>query len=72
VALQLPMKIRHWQPHSSYGISYAPVQFDAAVGQGGLDLIFENTLPYAVRIAMNVWEGVVTVRMYHAGEAAEG
>ncbi len=68
VLLQLPIEIVHWQTHSSRGIEYAPVGFDAAVGAGGLDLEFINQMPFAVRMRANVWEGVVTVRFYRDAE----
>ena len=71
VLLQLPqeMAIVRWQTHSSRGIEYAPVDFDAAVGAGNLDLSFINDAPFAVRMRLNLWDGVVTVRMYRdAGE----
>ena len=68
VLLQLPIRIVKQQPHSSYGIDYAPVGYDAAVGSGGLDFVFENSLPYDVALVMNVWPGVVTVRMYRVDE----
>ncbi|MCL2811236.1 MAG: VanW family protein [Clostridia bacterium] len=66
--LQLNVHIVRWAPHSSRGIEYAPVGFDAAVGTGNLDFIFENDLPYPVRMALNVWDGVVTVRLYCAAD----
>lgn len=68
VVLQLPMEIVRSQPHSSRGIDYAPVGFDAAVGNGGLDFTFFNNAPYAVRMRVNVWDGVITVRMYRDAE----
>ncbi|MCL2544932.1 MAG: VanW family protein [Clostridia bacterium] len=64
VLVQLNMYIARWAPHSSRGIEYAPVGFDCAVGAGNLDFIFENDLPYAVRLSLDVWNGVVTVRLY--------
>ena len=62
--LQLDVGIVRWAPHSSKGIEYAPVGFDAAVGSGNLDFIFENDLPFAIRMALDVWDGVITVRLY--------
>ena len=66
--LQLNVNIVRWAPHSSKGIEYAPVGFDAAVGSGGLDYIVENDLPFAMRMALDVWDGVVTVRIYRGTE----
>ncbi len=70
VLLQLPVEIGRWQTHSSYGIDYAPVEFDAAVGKGDLDLRFVNTLPYAIHMKMDLWDGVITVRIYRDGDIA--
>jgi len=66
--LQLNIYIARGEPHSSRGIEYAPVGFDAAVGEGHLDYLFENDLPFPMRMGLNVWDGVVTVRLYHGGE----
>lgn len=65
--LQLPMRIVTTRPHSAYGIDYAPVGFDAAVGSANLDLIAENALPYPVRMTLSVSPGVVTALMYRQG-----
>ena len=64
--LQIPVEVIKWQVHSSYGISYAPLDFDAAVGNGNIDLRLRNTLPYDVRLAMQAEGGVLTVRVYRA------
>lgn len=64
--LQIPIKVVKWQVHSSYGISYVPLDFDAAVGAGNLDLRLENPLPYDVRFALQAQGGVVTARVYRA------
>lgn len=66
VLLQIPVKIVKEQPHSSYGIDYAPIDFDAAVGQGNIDLRFQNMLPYDIRLTLKLTEGVVTVLIYRA------
>ncbi|MDR3050428.1 MAG: VanW family protein [Oscillospiraceae bacterium] len=66
VVLQLPLRVVVRRPHSAYGISYAPVNFDAAVGTGNLNFIFENGLPYPIFIQLDVWEGVVCARIYRA------
>ena len=62
--LQIPFEIVRQQPHSSYGIFYAPLDLDAAVGAGNLDLKFRNALPFPVRIDSQVEDGVVTIRLY--------
>lgn len=64
--LQIPIEVIKWQVHSSYGISYAPLDFDAAVGNGNIDLRLRNTLPYDVRFALQAEGGVLTVRVYRA------
>lgn len=64
--LQIPIEVIKWQVHSAYGISYAPLDFDAAVGNGNIDLRLKNTLPYDVRLALQAAGGVLTVRVYRA------
>ncbi|MDO5378391.1 MAG: VanW family protein [Clostridia bacterium] len=64
--LQIPIEVIKWQVHSAYGISYAPLDFDAAVGSGNIDLRLRNTLPYDVRFALQAVGGVLTVRVYRA------
>ncbi|MBP3655696.1 MAG: VanW family protein [Clostridia bacterium] len=64
--LQIPIETIKWQVHSSYGISYAPLYFDAAVGNGNIDLRLRNALPYDVRLALQAVGGVLTVRVYRA------
>ncbi|HIU15245.1 MAG TPA: VanW family protein [Candidatus Ventricola intestinavium] len=64
--LQIPIDVIKWQVHSSYGISYAPLDMDAAVGAGNIDLRLQNTLPYDVRLALQATGGVLTVRVYRA------
>lgn len=62
--LQIPIRIVRSQPHSSVGIDYAPVDFDAAVGAGNLDLRFDNQLDYPIRIDIQMTDGVVSVMIY--------
>ena len=62
--LQVPIEVTKWQVHSSYGIEYAPLNFDSAVGAGNIDLRLRNTLPYDVRLALQAQGGVLTVRLY--------
>lgn len=64
--LQIPIEIVKQQVHSAYGISYAPLDMDAAVGAGNIDLRLRNALPYDIRLALQAEGGVVTVRVYRA------
>ncbi len=64
--LQIPIHVSLHYVHSSYGISYAPLDFDAAVGAGNIDLRLENTLPYDVRFELEADGGVLTVCVYRA------
>ena len=64
--LQIPIEIIKWQVHSSYGIEYAPLNFDAAVGAGNIDFRVRNVLPYDVRMTLQAEGGVLTVRLYRA------
>ena len=64
--LQIPISVVRWKVHSEYGISYVPLDFDAAVGAANLDLRFDNALPYAIRFSLQAEGGVVTVRVYRA------
>lgn len=64
--LQIPIEVIKQQVHSAYGISYAPLDMDAAVGKGNIDLRLCNTLPYDVRFALQLVGGVMTVRVYRA------
>ena len=64
--LQIPIEVIKQQVHSSYGISYVPLDMDAAVGNGNIDLRLRNSLPYDVRFALQAEGGVLTVRVYRA------
>ena len=64
--LQIPIEVIKQQVHSSYGIEYAPLDFDAAVGMGNIDLRLRNVLPYDVRFALQAQNGVLTVLVYRA------
>ena len=64
--LQIPIEVIKQQVHSAYGISYVPLDMDAAVGAGNIDLRLRNTLPYDVRFALQAVGGVLTVRVYRA------
>ena len=47
--------------HSAYGISYAPLDMDSAVGKGNIDLRLRNVLPYDVRLVLQAENGGVTM-----------
>ena len=64
--LQIPIEVIKQQVHSSYGIEYAPLDFDAAVGMGNIDLRLRNTLPYDVRLVLQAENGLQTVLVYRA------
>ena len=64
--LQIPIEVIKQQVHSSYGIEYAPLDFDAAVGNGNIDLRLRNTLPYDVRFVLQAVDGVLSVLVYRA------
>ncbi|MBQ8620355.1 MAG: VanW family protein [Clostridia bacterium] len=64
--LQIPIEVIKQQVHSSYGIEYAPLDFDAAVGMGNIDLRLRNVLPYDVRFVLQAQNGVLTVLVYRA------
>ena len=64
--VQIPIEVIKQQVHSAYGISYAPLDMDAAVGAGNIDLRLRNTLPYDIRFALQAVGGVLTVRVYRA------
>ena len=64
--LQIPIFVALHYVHSSYGISYAPLDFDCAVGAGNIDFRIENTLPYDVRFDLQAVGGTLTVRVYRA------
>ena len=64
--LQIPIEVIKQQVHSSYGIEYAPLDFDSAVGNGNIDLRLRNTLPYDVRLVLQAENGVLPVLVYRA------
>ena len=64
--LQIPIEIVKQQVHSAYGIFYAPLDMDAAVGAGNLDLRLKNVLPYDVIMHLETQDGVLCVRIYRA------
>lgn len=58
--LTLPLQILEVKEHRYIGIVYVPQFFDAAVGSYS-DFVFQNTLPYPIRILAVPQEGVLTV-----------
>lgn len=64
--VQLPLLVKHRRVHAEVGIYYAKVGFDAAVGSGSINLIMENTLPYAIRYQCFISDGVCTVCIFRA------
>ena len=65
--IPLPLQIDEWRVHQKTGVVYIPQYFDAAVGSF-YDLIFNNTLPYPIRIYAKPQTGAVTVLLYRAEE----
>lgn len=62
--IQLPLYIDHRKVHANVGVKYAPKGFDAAVGGGDINMIFTNTLPYAIRLQTFMSDGVVTLCVF--------
>lgn len=62
--LQIPIEIVLQSVHSAYGIFYAPLDMDAAVGSGNLDLRLRNVLPYDIEMHLETRDGVMCVRIY--------
>ena len=62
--LQIPIEIVLQSVHSAYGIFYAPLDMDAAVGSGNLDLRLRNVLPYDIEMRLETRDGVMCVRIY--------
>ena len=66
-ALQIPIESVKQSVHSAYGIFYAPLDMDAAVGAGNLDLRLRNVLPYDIELRLETQDGVMCVRIYACG-----
>ncbi len=62
--VQLPLLVKHRRVHADVGMEYALQGFDAAVGGGAINLIMENTLPYAIRYQTFISDGVLTVCIF--------
>lgn len=61
--LTLPLQVDEWALHKYNGVAYVPQFFDAAVGSY-TDLVFKNTMPYAIRLAAMAQDGVLTVLIF--------
>ena len=66
--LQIPVEIVLQSVHSAYGIFYAPLDMDAAVGSGNLDLRLRNVLPYDIEMRLETQDGVMCVRIYRCAD----
>ena len=62
--IQLPLLVKHRRVHADVGMEYALQGFDAAVGGGDINLIMENTLPYAIRFQTFISDGVLTICVF--------
>lgn len=65
--LGLPLQVTQWSAHRYTGVDYAPVSFDAAVGNSR-DFQFVNMLDYPIRLWARSEGGAVTVLIYRAEE----
>lgn len=64
--IRLPLLVTHRKVHAEVGIYYSKKGFDAAVGGGDINLIMENTLPYAIRYQFFISDGVLTCCIFKA------
>ncbi len=64
--IQLPIYVNHRRVHANVGAKYALKGFDAAVGGGDINMIFTNTLPYAIRFNFFMTDGVLTCCIFRA------
>ncbi|MCL2811077.1 MAG: VanW family protein [Clostridia bacterium] len=64
--LQLPqgMTIHQRRPHGPSGARYVPHGMDAAVGTTEINLVFENSYPFPVRIVAYAQDGALFVGLY--------
>ena len=63
IVLRVPMWIEEMHWHSQGGVSYLPAGFDATVGSKS-DLVFQNILPYDVRIEFEAHDGAMTAFLF--------
>ena len=64
--LEVPVQITDWAVHSSSGVRYVPVSYDACVGNY-TDLCFTNSLPYPIEIRAMPQDGALTVLIFRSG-----
>ena len=64
--IRIPIYVSHRRVHADVGMKYIPKGFDAAVGGGDINMIFTNTLPYPIRFAFFVSDGVMTCCIFRA------
>ncbi len=62
--IQVPVLVNHRTVHADAGTYYVRKGFDAAVGGGSINMIYTNTLPYAIRLQYMISDGVLTVCMF--------
>lgn len=63
--LGLELQLDQWEVHQTSGVKYAPLNFDAAVGDRK-DLKFTNTLGYPIRLEVRTQRGALTAYFYRA------
>ena len=63
-SIQVPILINHRKVHAEVGMKYCLKGFDAAVGDGDINLQLTNTLPYAIRYQFFISDGVLTCCIY--------
>ena len=61
--LGLELQLDQWEVHQTSGVKYAPLNFDAAVGDRK-DLKFTNTLGYPIRLEVRTQRGALTAYFY--------
>ncbi len=64
-AIRIPSVLKDHHLHSQNGAPYTPPGRDATVGDLW-DYVFQNALPYDIRMAAYVGDGVLTIAIYRA------
>ena len=62
--IQVPIYVNWRKVHANVGAKYFLKGFDAAVGGGDTNMIFTNSLPYAIRINSFISDGVLTLAIF--------